>query len=87
MRDDFSREWGNILDSTSWLIEAETDPRNIFNNHLKIEGYRRLIAHKDIGRWAYALILVCRHDAVFPENRMRQETPTVKPFDELWVME
>ncbi len=78
------QEWKNIHDSRAWLIEAETDPRNIFSNVIKIEGYRRLINER-IGRWAYALILVCYDDAVFPENRIRQETPSVKPFDELWI--
>jgi len=56
------------------FFEAETDPRNIFKNVLKIECYKKM---KRGGIHECAFVLVCFEDAKLPEN--------TAPFDEVWV--
>ena len=70
-----SEEWKSILDSSWWIFEAETTPRNIFKNIVKIEAYKK-IKGNSYGRQAYGFILVCWDDAKLPEN--------IEPFDEVW---
>ena len=69
------KEWKSIFDSDTVLFEAETDPRNLFSNNIKIEAYRRIRAD-GYGRNAYAFVLVCWSDAKLPRNK--------EPFDEIW---
>lgn len=57
------------------VFEAETNPRNIFKNAIKIEGYKR-VRNDRLGRSSYGLVLVCWDDAKLPEN--------IEPFDEVW---
>ena len=58
------------------LFEAETDPRNIFKNVLKIECYKKMKRGRLL---ECAFVLVCFDDAVLPEN--------TAPFDEIWKFE
>ena len=67
--------WITIKDSMCIVFEAETDPRNIFKNNIKIEGYKR-VKNDKMGRASYSLVLVCWDDAKLPEN--------IEPFDEVW---
>ena len=71
----FDTKWNSIFDSTWWIFEAETNPRNIFKNVVKMEAYRK-IKGDSYGRQVYAFILVCWDDAVLPKN--------VEPFDQVW---
>lgn len=71
--DDEDKNWKSIMDSHAIVFEAETDPRNLFSNVLKLDAYRKLRAY---GRAQYAFVLVCWDDAKLPEN--------VEPFDEVW---
>jgi len=68
------RKWHSIIDSRTLIFEAETDPRNIFQNVMKMMAYA--MVKKDYGRGRYAFILVCREDARLPDN--------IEPFDEVW---
>ena len=67
--------WITIKDSTCIVFEIETDPRNIFNNVIKIEAYKKLREDR-IGRACYSFILVCWDDARLQKN--------IEPFDEVW---
>jgi len=69
------KEWKSIVDSSVWIFEAETNPRTIFHNTIKIEAYRK-IKNNDYGRSTYGFILVCWDDAKLPNS--------VDPFDEIW---
>lgn len=73
------QKWTGIHDSGAWIVEAETDPRKIFKEVIKIEGYKRLTADRDIGRYSYALILACWEGAIFPDPE------NIEPFDALWL--
>lgn len=68
------RKWHSIIDSRTLIFEAETDPRNIFHNAMKMMAYAHV--KRDYGRGRYAFILVCREDAKLPDN--------IDPFDEVW---
>jgi len=56
------------------FFEAETDPRNIFRNTLKIECYKKM---KKGRIHECAFVLVCFEDAKLPKN--------TAPFDEVWT--
>jgi len=56
------------------FLEAETDPRNLFKNLLKIECYRKM---RRGGFFEFAFVLVCFEDAKLPKN--------TAPFDEIWL--
>jgi hypothetical protein len=72
---DDAKLWKSIMDSNAIVFEAETDPKTIFHNVLKLEAYRKIKAEA-YGRAAYAFVLICWDDAVLPKN--------VDPFDEVW---
>lgn len=72
---DDAKLWKSIMDSGAIVFEAETDPKNIFHNVLKLEAYRKIKA-ESFGRAAYAFVLVCWNDAILPKN--------IAPFDEVW---
>lgn len=72
---DYDKPWVTIKDSICIVFEAETNPRNIFNNAIKIEGYKR-VRNDRLGRSSYGLVLVCWNDATLPEK--------IEPFDEVW---
>lgn len=72
---DPEKPWLTIKDSMCIVFEAETNPRNIFNNAIKIEGYKRVRDNR-LGRASYGLVLVCWSDAKLPKN--------TEPFDEIW---
>jgi len=72
---DDAKKWENIMDSNAIIFEAETDPRNIFKNAIKLEAYKQ-IKRNNYGRAAYGFVLVVWEDAVLPEN--------IEPFDEVW---
>lgn len=55
------------------FLEAETDPRNLFKNLLKIECYKKM---RRGGFFEFAFVLVCFEDAKLPKN--------TAPFDEIW---
>ena len=75
-KEDFTKhKWNSILDSSVILFEAETNPQNFFQNHLKMTAYKKI--KKDVyGRYGYAFVLVCWSDSKLPEN--------CEPFDEIW---
>lgn len=75
-RDD--EKWDSILDSSAIVFEAETDPKKIFGNVLKIEAYKTM-KMRPWGRQQYAFVLVVWADAVLPQN--------IEPFDEVWKFE
>ncbi len=56
------------------FFEAETDPRNLFKNLLKVECYKKM---RRGGLFEFAFVLVCFEDAKLPEK--------TAPFDEIWV--
>ena len=67
-----------ILRTRYVVFEAETDPRNIFKNLIKIEGYKRIKANR-FGSGLYSFVLVCWKDAEVPQD--------IEPFDEIWKFE
>jgi hypothetical protein len=67
--------WLSIMDSNAIVFEAETDPKNIFSNVLKMEAFKK-IKSDSYGRIGYAFVLVCWEDAALPQN--------IEPFDEVW---
>jgi hypothetical protein len=69
------KSWKNIFDSHAILFEAETEPKNIFGNVLKMAAYQK-IKSDAFGREAYAFVLVCYEDAVLSES--------IEPFDAVW---
>jgi len=74
--DDFEKKnWKGIFDSNAILFEAETNPKNIFSNILKMAAYQK-IKTDGYGREAYAFVLVCYEDAVLPNS--------IEPFDAVW---
>jgi len=74
--EDFEKKnWKGIFDSHAILFEAETEPKNIFSNTLKMAAYQK-IKSDSYGREMYAFVLVCWEDAILPEN--------IEPFDEIW---
>ncbi len=56
------------------FFEAETDPRNLFKNILKVECYKKM---RRGGLFEFAFVLVCFEDAKLPEK--------TAPFDEIWT--
>ena len=69
------RKWRSIIDSNTLIFEAETNPRNIFQNIMKLEAYKQ-VKMDHYGRSRYAFILVCWEDAQLPE--------LLEPFDTVW---
>lgn len=69
--------WKSIFDSNFICFEAETDPKNIFNNALKMAAYTQIKGRENpIGRRSYAFVLVCWDDAKLPKS--------IEPFDTVW---
>ncbi len=56
------------------FFEAETDPRNIFKNLLKMECYRKM---RRGSFFEFAFVLVCFEDEKLPKD--------TKPFEEIWL--
>jgi len=69
------KTWTKITDSSAIVFEAETDPKNFFNNAIKVEAYKK-IKGDSYGRFGYSFVLVCWEDAKLPKN--------IEPFDEVW---
>lgn len=69
------RKWKSILDSSTLIFEAETNPANIFRNIMKMEAYS-MVKKSTYGRSKYAFILVCWEDAKLPD--------VLDPFDAVW---
>lgn len=63
-----------IWQSHRVFFEAETDPRNIFRNVMKIECYKKM---KKGRIHECAFVLVCFEDSKLPKN--------TAPFDEIWL--
>lgn len=69
--------FGDDMIHTAWtIIEAETKPKNIFRNKLKMLAYEKM---KQDHENYYFFILVCWADAKLPED--------TKPFDEVWTFD
>lgn len=66
--------FGNDISNTVWnIIEAETNPKNIFHNKLKMLAYEKI---KEDHENYYYFILVCWSDAKLPDS--------IEPFNEVW---
>ncbi len=75
------KDYGRFISTTrTTIIEAETNPKNLFKNTFKIEAYRRIKfgsrKHVDIDP-TIKFILACFDDAKLPKNTV--------PFDEVWT--
>ena len=70
----------NVMSDKTIIIEAETDPRNLFKNIFKIETYKKIkkasinVIDKEP---ELKFILVCFEDAKIPKD--------YSPFDEVWL--
>jgi len=70
------RAWTGIRDSPTIILEAETNPKNFYDNAVKCAAYDQIRKDRNIGRRAYAFVLVCWNDAQIPDDP--------SPFDEVW---
>lgn len=69
------RKWRSIIDSSTLIFEAETNPATIFKNIMKMQAYSMIKQHT-YGRSKYAFILICWDDAKLPDF--------LEPFDAVW---
>ncbi len=69
--------FGKGMRNTVWnIIEAETKPKTIFRNKLKMLAYEKM---KEDHENYYHFILVCWSDAKLPDS--------IEPFNEVWKFE
>ncbi|MHA1286001.1 MAG: hypothetical protein ACTSPB_01235 [Candidatus Thorarchaeota archaeon] len=74
------RKWEKFEDSNWIVFEAETNPRNIFNNLLKMTAYETIRAKPQLGRVAYAFVLL-----TFTKYEKFLAKRSIDPFDEAWL--
>ncbi len=76
------KKWSKPEDSIWVILEAETNPRNIFSNVLKLEAYRKIGEDHDFGKKTYSFILV-----TFADQRTPIDERGMTPFDEVWLFD